>query len=425
MSKVDVLLGLQFGDEGKGKVVDFLANKYDIIARFQGGNNAGHTIIFDGKKHVLHLIPSGIFRDDCINIIGSGVVIDPVSLRKEIEALVDMGIDVKEKLRISNRAHLTLPSHRIIDKFLEMKKGDDKIGSTLRGIGPTYSDKVSRSGIRVGDIKTKSFYRKCVSLNAKHLELTNIYPTETEIQEWYDAIEYLKDFNFIDSEIYINNALKFGKRVLAEGAQGSLLDIDFGTYPFVTSSSTTVSGVISGLGVSPKTIGEIVGIFKAYTTRVGSGPFITELDNEIGEKMRTIGKEFGATTGRDRRCGWLDLPALEYTCMINGVTELSLMKLDVLSDFDTIRICVGYKNESGKIDDRYPFDISDGLEPVYRDFRGWGSDITNCRNYEDLPSEAKAYITFIENHLGIGINRISVGPDREQTINIVNYIRRF
>jgi adenylosuccinate synthase len=425
--KVDVLLGLQWGDEGKGKLVDFITPKYDIIARFQGGANAGHTLIFDGKKHVLHLIPSGIFRDNCINIIGSGVVIDPIALVEEIKLLESVGVDVKPKLRISKKAHLILPTHRVLDKVSELDKGDAKIGSTLKGIGPTYMDKTGRNGIRIGDISNdlKSKYK---SLKDKHflimerhkttLEWLDLYSQiEKEELLWFESIEYLKSIDFIDCEYVINKALKERKTVLAEGAQGSLLDVDYGTYPFVTSSNTTISGVISGLGVAPHSIGSVTGIFKAYTTRVGSGPFPTELDNEIGEEMRRIGSEFGATTGRSRRCGWLDLPALKYSCMVNGVTELNIMKLDVLSYFKTIKVCVGYNYHGEVYKDTIPFDLSDGdIEPIYKELNGWNVDISNCKTYEELPQEAKDYVAFILSEVNIPITRISVGPDRLQTI---------
>ena len=425
--KVDVLLGLQWGDEGKGKLVDFITPNYDIIARFQGGANAGHTLIFDGEKHVLHLIPSGIFRDNCINIIGSGVVIDPIALVEEIKLLESHGVNVKPKLKISNKAHLILPTHRVLDKVSELDKGDKKIGSTLKGIGPTYMDKTGRNGVRMGDI-FNNLKEKYSVLKEKHflimerhkttLEWLDLYSQiEKEELLWFESIEYLKQIDFIDSEYFINKALKERKTVLAEGAQGSLLDVDYGTYPFVTSSNTTISGVISGLGVSPHSIGSITGIFKAYTTRVGSGPFPTELDNEVGEKMRQIGSEFGATTGRSRRCGWLDLPALKYSCMINGVTELNIMKLDVLSHFETIKVCVGYNYKGEIYKDTIPFDLSDNeIDPIYKELKGWNIDITNCKTYDELPEEAKDYISFILTEVNIPITRISVGPDRLQTI---------
>jgi adenylosuccinate synthase len=423
--KVDVILGLQWGDEGKGKLVDFITPKYDIVARFQGGANAGHTLIFDNKKYVLHLIPSGIFREGCINIIGSGVVIDPIALVEEIKTLESIGVDVRSKLKISKRAHLILPTHRFLDKASELTKGSAKIGSTLKGIGPAYMDKTGRNGLRVGDIDN-NIVDKYESLLKKHYEILkssvnfekidiNHYPSEN--LKWFESIEYLKSFEFIDSEYYINKAIGERKTVLAEGAQGSLLDIDYGTYPFVTSSNTTISGVISGLGVPPSSIGSVTGIFKAYTTRVGSGPFPTELDNEIGEKMRTIGQEFGATTGRARRCGWLDLPALKYACMINGVTELNIMKLDILSHFETIKICVGYQYDEEVYKDRIPFDLSDSdIKPIYKELPGWNRDISDCKSFNQLPKEAQDYISEILIEVGIPITRISVGPDRTQTI---------
>ena len=423
--KVDVLLGLQWGDEGKGKLVDFITPKYDIISRFQGGANAGHTLIFDGKKYVLHLIPSGIFRDNCINIIGAGVVIDPIALVEEIKTLEEIGVDVRSKLKISKRAHLILPTHRLLDKASEIAKGDAKIGSTLKGIGPTYMDKTGRNGLRIGDIAVGLIDKyKILTDKHKHIldsnDATSLYnDSELFIEEqtkWFDAIRTLKDYEFIDSEYYINKALKERKTVLAEGAQGSLLDVDYGTYPFVTSSNTTVSGVCSGLGVPPSAIGNVTGIFKAYTTRVGSGPFPTELDNEIGEKMRKIGSEFGATTGRPRRCGWLDLPALKYACMINGVTELNIMKLDILSEFENIKVCVGYNVDGEFYKDTIPFDISVPIEPIYVELKGWMKDISNCKTFNELPKEAKDYIAFIQLETNCPITRVSVGPDRVQTI---------
>jgi len=440
--KVDVLLGLQWGDEGKGKLVDFITPNYDIIARFQGGANAGHTLIFDGKKYVLHLIPSGIFRNNCINIIGAGVVIDPIALVEEIKTLQEIGVDVRSKLKISKRAHLILPTHRLLDKASELAKGDAKIGSTLKGIGPTYMDKTGRNGLRVGDLSfngdlpSKQLLDKYVILTNKHFDILNqnehfrnwsttefstkkydsTEQFKSEETNWFNSVAYLRDYEFIDSEYYINKALKERKTVLAEGAQGSLLDVDYGTYPFVTSSSTTVSGVCSGLGVPPHAIGNVTGIFKAYTTRVGSGPFPTELDNEIGEKMRKIGSEFGATTGRPRRCGWLDLPALKYACMINGVTELNIMKLDILSEFKSIKVCVGYNVDGEFYKDTIPFDVSVPIDPIYVELKGWNKDITDCKEFDELPKEAKDYISFIQLETNVPITRVSVGPDRLQTI---------
>jgi adenylosuccinate synthase len=427
--KVDVLLGLQWGDEGKGKLVDYITPNYDIVARFAGGANAGHTLIFNNQKHVLHLIPSGIFRENCINVIGCGVVIDPIALVTEIATLQDMGVDIKSKLKISRRAHLILPTHRLLDKASELSKGVNKIGSTLKGIGPTYMDKTGRNGIRVGDIERYDFIEMFENLKAKHFDilfnneifdknfnaLSQIEYNNDE-EKWFSAIKFLKDFDFIDSEYFINQALKERKTVLAEGAQGSLLDVDYGTYPFVTSSSTTISGVCAGLGVPANAIGNVTGIFKAYVTRVGSGPFPTELENEIGEKLRKIGSEFGATTGRARRCGWLDLPALKYSIMINGITDLNIMKLDVLSHFETIKICTGYNIDGVLYKDTLPFDISNNVEPIYVEMKGWNVDITECKVFEDLPKEAKDYIAFIQLEVNCPITRVSVGPDRLQTI---------
>jgi adenylosuccinate synthase len=420
-NKVDVLLGLQWGDEGKGKLVDFITPNYDIVARFQGGANAGHTLIIDGKKFVLHLIPSGVFRPNCINIIGNGVVIDPISLVEEIKQLESLGVELINTLYISKRAHLILPTHRLLDKSSEVSKGKQKIGSTLKGIGPTYMDKTGRNGIRVGDIfgDVKS---KLIELSQKHLSLFHkemVIDAEEYVREqdkWLESINILKKYNIIDSESYINNALSEGKSVLAEGAQGTLLDVDFGSYPFVTSSNTTIAGVISGLGIAPSKINNVTGIFKAYTTRVGSGPFPTELDNEIGEKIRKVGNEFGSTTGRERRCGWLDLPLLKYSCMINGVTELNIMKIDVLSEFNEIKVCTGYLVD-GEFTTNIPYDISDVI-PVYKTFSGWNNiDISNITDFFVLPDACQDYIKFIEKEIGIPITRISVGPDRKQTIN--------
>jgi adenylosuccinate synthase len=423
-SKVDVILGLQWGDEGKGKLVDFITPNYDIVVRFQGGANAGHTLIINGEKHVLHLIPSGIFRDNCINIIGAGVVIDPIALVEEIRTLENLGVDVKSKLKISKRAHLILPTHRMLDKVSEIEKVENKIGSTLKGIGPTYMDKTGRNGIRIGDINN-NLKDKYENLVEKHYNLlkdrinSNQIDISNYIQErvkWEESIEVLRTFDLIDSEYYINKALKERKTVLAEGAQGSLLDIDYGTYPYVTSSNTTISGVISGLGIPPTKIQNVSGIFKAYTTRVGSGPFPTELDNAIGEDLRKVGNEYGATTGRERRCGWLDLPLLEYACMINGVTELNIMKIDVLSHLDIIQVCTGYICD-GDVSDQVPFDLNNNFQPIYQEFKGWKKDISEIKEYKHLPKECKEYIKFIEDWIKIPITRISVGPDRNQTIN--------
>lgn len=416
----DVLLGLQWGDEGKGKIVDVLTPKYDIIARFQGGPNAGHTLEFNGIKHVLHTIPSGIFHDGNLNVVGNGVVIDPVIFKKEIDSLKKMGVDVKAKLYISKRAHLILPTHRLIDAASEAAKGKDKIGSTLKGIGPTYMDKTGRNGLRVGDISSPNFKQKYEALVAKHKQILAFHNYEYNLAElepaFFEGIEVLKELKHIDSEHFINNAMKAGKKVLAEGAQGSLLDIDFGTYPFVTSSNTVTAGACTGLGVAPGNIGNVIGIFKAYCTRVGSGPFPTELTDEVGEQIRAVGREFGATTGRPRRCGWLDLPALNYAIMINGVTELMMMKADILSEFDTIKVCTHYKFK-GETIDYLPYDIIDeAVEPVYIEMKGWKVDLTQMDQQEQLPVELTDYVKFIEKETGVPIKVVSIGPDRKQTI---------
>ena len=416
----DVLLGLQWGDEGKGKIVDVLTPKYDISARFQGGPNAGHTLEFNGIKHVLHTIPSGIFHDGNLNIVGNGVVIDPVIFKKEIDALKKMGVDVKSKLYLSKRAHLILPTHRLIDAASEAAKGKDKIGSTLKGIGPTYMDKTGRNGIRVGDINSSKFKEKYDALVAKHKQLLAFYQFDYNLPElepaFFEGIEVLKELVHVDSEQFINTQIRNGKKVLAEGAQGSLLDIDFGTYPFVTSSNTVTAGACTGLGIAPGKIGNVIGIFKAYCTRVGSGPFPTELEDATGEKIRAIGREFGATTGRPRRCGWLDLPALNYAIMINGVTELMMMKADVLSDFDTIKVCTHYILNGEKID-YLPFDIiNEKIEPVYVELKGWKIDLTQLEHKEQLPKELTDYIAFIEKETQVPISIVSIGPDRKQTI---------
>jgi len=422
MSKADVLLGLQWGDEGKGKIVDVLTPDYDIIARFQGGPNAGHTLEFNGIKHVLHTIPSGIFHPTAINIVGNGVVIDPVIFKKEIDALLTLGVDVKTKLLISKRAHLILPSHRLLDAASEAAKGKNKIGSTLKGIGPTYMDKTGRNGLRVGDIETHEFREKYDVLVEKHKQLLSFHHFEYDLAElepaWFDAIEFLKQLQFIDTEHYLNNAMTSGKRVLAEGAQGSLLDIDFGSYPFVTSSNTICAGACNGLGIAPNKIGNVIGIFKAYCTRVGSGPFPTELDNETGEKMRQIGREFGSTTGRARRTGWLDIPALKYAVMVNGVTELMMMKADVLSSFEDIEVCTHY-NYEGKVIDYLPYNIDPNyLSPVTTKLKGWNVDLTAIDSKEKLPAKLMEYIRFIEKAVSTPISIVSVGPDRNQTIRM-------
>lgn len=422
MSKADVLLGLQWGDEGKGKIVDVLTPNYDIIARFQGGPNAGHTLEFNGIKHVLHTIPSGIFHPTAINIVGNGVVIDPVIFKKEIDALTKLGVDVKTKLIISKRAHLILPTHRLLDAASEAAKGKNKIGSTLKGIGPTYMDKTGRNGLRIGDIETNEFQEKYKALVEKHKQLLSFYNYDYNLQElepaWFEAIESLKNLQFVESEHYLNTAMQAGKRVLAEGAQGSLLDIDFGSYPFVTSSNTICAGACNGLGIAPNKIGNVIGIFKAYCTRVGSGPFPTELENETGEKMRQIGKEFGSTTGRPRRTGWLDIPALKYAVMINGVTELMMMKADVLSDFEEIEVCTHY-NHNGKVIDYLPYNIDPNyLSPVTTTLKGWNVDLTAIDSKEKLPTALMEYIQFIEKSVNTPISIVSVGPDRKQTIRM-------
>jgi len=420
--KADVLLGLQWGDEGKGKIVDVLTPDYDIIARFQGGPNAGHTLEFNGIKHVLHTIPSGIFHPTAINIVGNGVVIDPVIFKKEIEALSKLGVDVKSKLLISKRAHLILPTHRLIDAASEAAKGKNKIGSTLKGIGPTYMDKTGRNGLRIGDIETNEFREKYDTLVEKHKQLLSFYNFEYNLAElepdWFAAIEALKELQFVETEHYLNTAMQTGKRVLAEGAQGSLLDIDFGSYPFVTSSNTICAGACNGLGIAPNKIGNVIGIFKAYCTRVGSGPFPTELDNEVGEQIRKVGREFGATTGRPRRTGWLDIPALKYAVMINGVTELMMMKADILSEFENIEICTHY-NYNGQVIDYLPYNIDPNyLKPITTTVKGWNKDLTALDNKEAMPKELIDYVRFIEKAVNTPISIVSVGPDRKQTIKM-------
>ena len=416
---VDVLLGLQWGDEGKGKIVDVLTPQYDIIARFQGGPNAGHTLEFEGIKHVLHTIPSGIFRNDVMNIIGNGVVIDPVILQKEIQQLEKLNVDVQSKLLISKKAHLILPTHKLLDQASEIAKGKQKIGSTLKGIGPTYMDKTGRNGLRIGDISSIDFNKKYQKLKEKHFKIlkdsTLLKNLDSIESEFLKSIEYIKKFKHIDSEHYLNNASKNGKKILAEGAQGTLLDIDFGTYPYVTSSNTITAGTCTGLGIAPNKIKKIVGIFKAYCTRVGSGPFPSELKDEIGEKIRLVGHEFGATTGRERRCGWIDLPALKYAIMINGVTELSMMKADVLDSFEDIYVCTHYIQNEEKIN-FFPFDLSDDTKPVFKKVKGWNQDITKSKKESDFPKELSAYINYLEKELEVPISIVSVGPNRSETI---------
>jgi adenylosuccinate synthase len=416
---VDVLLGLQWGDEGKGKIVDVLTPQYDIIARFQGGPNAGHTLEFEGIKHVLHTIPSGIFRNDVMNIIGNGVVIDPVILQKEIKQLEKLNVDVQSKLLISKKAHLILPTHKLLDQASEIAKGKQKIGSTLKGIGPTYMDKTGRNGLRIGDISSVDFNKKYQKLKEKHFKIlkdsTLLKNLDSIESEFLKSIEYIKKFKHIDSEHYLNKASKNGKKILAEGAQGTLLDIDFGTYPYVTSSNTITAGTCTGLGIAPNKIKKIVGIFKAYCTRVGSGPFPSELKDEIGEKIRQVGHEFGATTGRERRCGWIDLPALKYAIMINGVTELSMMKADVLDSFEDIYVCTHYIQNEEKIN-FFPFDLSDDTKPVFKKVKGWNQDITKSKKESDFPKELSAYINYLEKELEVPISIVSVGPNRSETI---------
>jgi adenylosuccinate synthase len=418
--KVDVLLGLQWGDEGKGKIVDVFTPKYDIIARFQGGPNAGHTLEFDGIKHVLHTIPSGIFHDKTINIIGNGVVMDPIIFQAEIEGLKKLNVDVKSKLLVSRKAHLILPTHRVLDAASEAAKGKNKIGSTLKGIGPTYMDKTGRNGLRVGDLELDDFENRYKTLVAKHEEMLKQFDFEYDFKEeeerWMASLEILKSLDFIDSEHYISEAMKSGKSILAEGAQGSLLDIDFGSYPFVTSSNTVCAGACTGLGVAPNKIGKVFGIFKAYCTRVGSGPFPTELLDNSGEELRKAGHEFGATTGRPRRCGWLDLPALKYSIMLNGVTDLIMTKADVLSAFGELKICTAY-NYKGKTIEHFPYNIDeDNLSPVLKELPGWDKDLTGLSDISELPSELNDYITYLEKELDVPITVVSVGPDRTQTL---------
>ena len=418
--KVDVLLGLQWGDEGKGKVVDVLTPEYDVIARFQGGPNAGHTLEFDGIKHVLNTIPSGIFHDKKVNVVGNGVVIDPILFMKEVNNLKEMKVPINERMVISRKAHLILPTHRLLDAASEQSKVKKKIGSTLKGIGPTYMDKTGRNGLRVGDIESPNFKERYTNLREKHVQLMNQFDFEYDLNEleaeWMKCAMEFKNFSLVDSEHLVNAQRKEGKRILAEGAQGTLLDIDFGSYPFVTSSNTITAGACTGLGIAPNKIGEVYGIFKAYCTRVGSGPFPTELEDEVGELMRKAGHEFGATTGRPRRCGWIDLPALKYACMINGVTQLIMTKADVLSEFDTIKACTGYKYK-GEVIDFMPFDVvGEELIPVYEELEGWSEDLTGLSSIDEIPSTLQTYIDYLERILETPITIVSVGPDRSQTL---------
>lgn len=418
---VDVLLGLQWGDEGKGKIVDVLAPKYQVVARFQGGPNAGHTLEFDGFKHVLHQIPSGIFRQEVQNIIGNGVVLDPIIFKKEIDGLAHFNLDLRKNLEISKKASIILPTHRLLDAAYEKAKGDAKIGSTLKGIGPTYTDKISRQGLRVGDMISPDFPTKYKALVDRHKAILDVYKFEYDLaaaeKEFFEAVAFMKEFRLVDSEYSVNHAINAGKTILAEGAQGSLLDVDFGSYPFVTSSNTITAGACTGLGVAPKNIGEVFGIFKAYATRVGSGPFPTELEDEVGERMRVEGREFGSTTGRPRRCGWIDLPALKYAMMINGVTQLIMMKADVLNIFDEIQVCTSYEMPDGSITDQIPFEITDiKVKPLYETLKGWACSLEGMRDFNELPVELADYIKFLEKHLNLPINFISTGPDREACV---------
>ncbi|AVI49777.1 adenylosuccinate synthase [Pukyongia salina] len=420
---VDLLLGLQWGDEGKGKIVDVLTKNYDIIARFQGGPNAGHTLEFDGIKHVLHTIPSGIFHENAINLVGNGVVIDPVIFRKELNNLDKFNLDYKSKLLISRKAHLILPTHRLLDAASEASKGKAKIGSTLKGIGPTYMDKTGRNGIRVGDLEMENWQEKYRALANKHEAMIDFYKAEIQYdladmeREFFDAVERLKELTFIDSEEYLYQAQRAGKSILAEGAQGSLLDIDFGTYPYVTSSNTTAAGACTGLGVAPGDIKEVFGIFKAYATRVGSGPFPTELFDDYGKTMAKVGNEFGATTGRPRRCGWLDLVALKYAVRVNGVTQLMMMKGDVLSGFDKLKVCTAYHYKGSKIE-HLPYNIeAENITPIYSEMKGWAEDLTKMSSTSEFPAALNDYIEFLEKELEVPIKIVSVGPDRTQTIH--------
>ena len=426
--KVDVILGLQWGDEGKGKIVDVFTPRYDIIARFQGGPNAGHTIIFGGKKFVLHTIPSGIFHRKTLNVIGNGVIIDPLILFREIDKLREAGMEPAENLLVSRRAHLILPTHRLLDAALESEKGVSKIGSTLKGIGPTYTDKYGRNGLRVGNIFDHEFNARYEQLKSEHLEtirhmgfdfsehLLDSLTFDAYEEKWFESVKRMKDLKIIDSEIFLNSSLDEGKSVLAEGAQGTMLDVDFGSYPFVTSSNTITAGVCSGLGISPRRIGKVYGIFKAYCTRVGSGPFPTELHDEVGENMRVRGNEFGSTTGRPRRCGWMDLPALRYSIMLNGVDSLIMMKADVLNPFPTVNICTDYQLGNEKLGS-FPFNLSDeNLKPVYREMEGWNSELDACTKVSDIPAALAEYIKFIEDETGVPVDILSIGPDRLQTL---------
>lgn len=417
---VDILLGLQWGDEGKGKIVDYLAKQYDVVARFQGGPNAGHTLEFDGIKHVLHQIPSGVFHEHIVNVIGNGVVLDPVIFKKEADALDQYNIDLTKNVLVSKRAQLILPTHRLLDQAYENAKGDKKIGSTLKGIGPTYQDKIGRLGLRVGDLLEDNFKDRYQELIDRHRKILDDHNFEYELNDvtndFFDSIEYLKSFKIVDSEYYLNDCITSGKTILAEGAQGALLDIDYGTYPYVTSSNTTVAGACVGLGIAPQKVKEVIGIVKAYCTRVGSGPFPTELTDSVGEQLRKEGNEFGSTTGRPRRCGWLDLPALKYSIMLNGVTQLHMMKADVLNNFKDIEVCTEY-NVDGDISDRLPFNLeSSAIKPIYKSMAGWNQDLAGIESYENCPVALKSYVEYVEQEVNVPVKAVSVGPDRTETI---------
>jgi adenylosuccinate synthase len=419
---VDVILGLQWGDEGKGKIVDFFAKDYDVVARFQGGPNAGHTLYVNDKKVVLHQIPSGVFRSGITNLIGNGVVLDPVTLKKECDTVASFGIDLKKNLFIAERTHLILPTHRALDKAAELSKGNQKIGSTLKGIGPTYMDKTGRNGLRVGDLLDKNFTTSYIKLRLKHQRLLDNYNFQEDITAWeeefFEALEFLKQLNIVNGEYFINNQIRAGKKILAEGAQGSMLDIDFGTFPYVTSSSTISAGVCSGLGIAPQQIRDVIGVTKAYCTRVGGGPFPTELENETGEELRKIGNEFGATTGRPRRCGWIDLVALNFACMINGVTKIVMTKADVLDAFKELQVCTAY-NLNGKESREIPFQMDrQKPEPQYKAFHGWNTDTSAAKSYNELPDSMKTYVKFINEYLGVNIHFISNGPGRDQIVEV-------
>ena len=419
---VDAILGLQWGDEGKGKIVDYFAPRYDIIARFQGGPNAGHTLYVGGKKVVLHQIPSGVFHENTINLIGNGVVLDPVTLKRECDTVAGFGVDFRKNLFISHRTHLILPTHRALDKASELQKGNDKIGSTLKGIGPAYMDKTGRNGLRVGDLLDKNFTTSYIRLRLKHQRLLDNFNFQEDITAWeeefFDGIDFLRSLNVVNGEYFINEKISAGKKVLAEGAQGSMLDIDFGTFPFVTSSNTTTSGVCNGLGVAPQKIREVMGVTKAYCTRVGSGPFPTELHDAVGEELRQLGSEFGATTGRPRRCGWIDLVALKYACMINGVTKVIMTKADVLDKFEELNLCTGYEID-GKVSDYIPFQMTrHKINPVLQAYPGWNIDTTGVTSYEGMPEKMKQYVAFINRFTGVDVSHISNGPGRDQIVAV-------